>query len=119
MSTSSVTMSGSSAWICFSASYPFRAVPATANSPESVMICDVRRRMKALSSTTSTRSLLEDTRSLFQRPNLDASIVEKQVDAASVISADIFGNDRDLCLGQHAPNGGDVSLADVDAARGN
>ena len=41
------------------------------------MICDVSRRMNALSSTTRTRSFLEDTRSFLQRPHLDAPIADE------------------------------------------
>src|SRR4051812_2228719 len=127
MSTSSVTISGSSSCTRFRASYPLRAVPTTVNSPDASMICEVMRRMNALSSTTSTRgiaggepaSALEDTRSLAQRTDLDASGQHIQKNAASVIAAGVLADNRDLRVAEHVTNCGDVAFADVDATGGN
>src|SRR3569833_1448027 len=90
------------------------------------MICDVMRRMNALSSTTSTRgfagidpaSTLEDTRTLAQRTHLDATREHVEVHAASVVAAGILGDDRHMRGGENVTHRGDVPLTDVDAARG-
>src|SRR5678816_2796553 len=129
MSTSSVTRSGLSAWICLSASKPLRAVPTTVNSPESSMMCDVIRRMNALSSTTSTLGLdggsrgvsrvLEDTRSLAQRTHFYAPIAHEQVHAASIVGARVLGDERNLQIREDPAHRDHVPLADVDSARRN
>src|ERR1044071_1041068 len=97
---------------------PLRATPATSNSPESDTICDVIRRMKALSSTIRTRGRLEDTRSLAQRPDFHAPVVEKEIDASPVVRANVLGDDRDLRIGERLPHRGDIAFADVHASRG-
>src|SRR5689334_14788182 len=127
MSTSIVTRSGSSAWILRSASRPFRAVPATRNSPELSSICVIRRRIKALSSTTRTDrgppvvpvpngAALEDTVALLQRSDFDASVVEKEVHASSVVAPDVLGDDWDIHLAQRLSRRSNVAVADGDAA---
>src|SRR5215467_12079260 len=113
MSTSSVTMSGLSAWTSPTASFPSRATPATSNSPDSSRICEISRRMKALSSTTSTRRS-EDTRPLSHRPHLDSAVGEMEVDAATVVAAHVFADDLDAARRERLAHGGDVALADVD-----
>src|SRR5438046_297116 len=118
MSTSSVTMSGSSWWICFSASYPFRAVPTIVNSPDFAIVCEINRRMKALSSTTSTRVSSEDTGPPPQRANLDTPVIGEHRDAAAVIQSGILGDDRNVRRAEHVAHGGHVALADVHAAAG-
>src|SRR4051812_22896070 len=89
------------------------------------MICVVMRRMKALSSTTSTRGLvalgaplddLEDTRSLAQRPHFDAPGQHVQEDAAAVVPAGVSPDDRHVGGGEHVAHGDDVPLSDVEAA---
>src|SRR5712691_8830580 len=90
---SSVTMPGSRAWTRLSASSPLRAVPTTLNSPDAATICEIRRRMNALSSTTSTDGL-EDTIASLDRSHFDAAVVEVQEDTAPVVGADVFGHDR-------------------------
>src|SRR6184192_1633343 len=128
MSTSIVTSSGLRVWTFCSASRPLRAVPATRNSPELSRICEMSRRINALSSTTSTESgglarwspgvaTLEDTIAFLERSHLDASVVEEKMDAPAVIAPHIFGDDRHAVLGQHLTSGGDVPIADVDSAR--
>src|SRR5215470_16227434 len=107
MSTSSVTMSGLSACTSASASFPSRATPATSNSPDSSRMSEISRRMKALSSTTSTRRL-EDTEPLSHRPDLDAAVPQVEVDAASVIAADVLADDLDPARRQRLAHGGDV-----------
>src|SRR5258705_157562 len=54
ISTSSVTMSGSSACTFAIASTPLRAVPTTTNSSDAARMSPMDLRMNALSSTTST-----------------------------------------------------------------
>src|SRR4051812_21434912 len=84
------------------------------------MICVVRRRMNALSSTTRTRGIfteLEDTRSLAQRPHLDATIVDEEIHAASVVGAGVFTDDGHLQLGEDFAYRRHVSLTDIDARR--
>src|SRR5512132_1008702 len=108
-------MSGSRAWIWRSASCPFRAVPTTRNSFERSMISPMTRRMKALSSTTSTvAGRLEDTISLLERPHLDAAVAQVEVHAASVVESRVLGDDRDSGGGERLACRGDVALADVD-----
>src|SRR3982751_3598550 len=129
MSTSIVTKSGSSACTFCNASRPFRAVAMTWNSPEASRICEMRRRMNALSSTTSTERraasppvgagiMLEDTIALLQRAHLDATVVEMKMHAASMVTPDVFGNDRHAASRQCLPRRDHVSFTDVDAARG-
>src|SRR5829696_1435181 len=109
-------MSGVSAWICRSASWPFRAVPTTRKSGDPSMISPMTRRMKALSSTTSTVArLLEDTISLLERPHLEAAIAQVEIYAPAVVEARVLGDDRDVRRGERLASGGDVALADVDA----
>src|SRR3954468_520051 len=116
ISTSSVTICGSSASICFSASSPLRAVPMTRNSGEASMICVMTRRMNALSSTTRTVDAgLDDTVAFLQRPHFDAAIIEMKVDAPSVVETRILGEERDVRRRQHVLRGVDVPLAHVDA----
>src|SRR6185503_14085523 len=115
ISTSSVTMSGVSAWIWRSASCPLRAVPTTRNSPEPSMISPMTRRMNALSSTTSTvGGPLEDTISLLERPHLDTAVAQVEIHAATVVETRVFGDDRDPRVGERLAGRGDVALADVD-----
>src|SRR5215207_2350412 len=109
-------MSGVSAWICRSASWPFRAVPTTRKSGDPSMISPMTRRMKALSSTTSTVARpLEDTISLLERPHLDAAVAQVEIHAAPVVESRVFGDDRDLRDGESLAGGDDVPLAHVDA----
>src|SRR5918994_6909592 len=114
---SSVTISGSSAWICFSASSPWRAVPTTRNSPLVDRISLTSFRMNALSSTTRTVRWLEDTLAHLERLHDHATVGDVEVDAASVLSARIRGHEGDLGQPQHALRGLDVALAHVDTAR--
>ena len=90
ISMSSVTRSGSSAWIFSSASCPSRAVPITVNSANddtrSLMIV----RMNALSSTTSTDQRLEDTVTVPHRAHLQASRPDIEIDGASHVTTDQF-----------------------------
>src|SRR2546423_1211870 len=128
MSTSIVTRSGLSACTLCSASRPLRAVAATRNSPDSSMICEMRRRMNALSSTTSTdlstppsavlADALDDTVPLLERPHFGASIAEVEVHAPAVIAADVLGDDGNAAIEEGLSRGHDVALADVDAAGG-
>src|SRR4051812_765956 len=112
-------MSGASAWICRSASCPLRAVPTTRNSPEPSTISPIRRRMKALSSTTSTvGTVLDDTISLLQRPHLDPSVVEVEVDAASIVEPRVLGDERDARHGERLLRRGHIALAHVDPRAG-
>src|ERR1043165_304188 len=118
MSMSSVTMSGFSAWICLSASSPLRAVPATSNSPESAIVCEMRRRMNALSSTTSTRARSELMPASFHRAHAHAAVVHVERHAAPEIQPDVFGDDRHTRRLERGARCDDVPLADVYAARG-
>src|SRR5690349_2889856 len=77
------------------------------------MISDARRRMNALSSTTSTRGRLDDIRALPKRSHFDAPVVDVQVDAPSVIASGVRGNDRNLRGREHVADGEHVPLADV------
>src|ERR1700759_1948019 len=91
------------------------------------MICDVMRRMNALSSTTSTRGnagrdpavALKDTRPLSKRPHLDATGEDVEIHASSVVAARVLADDWNLRIVEHVAHGGDVPFADVDAARRN
>src|SRR5689334_1093443 len=87
----------------------------------------MRRRMNALSSTTSTArfdgsravppaTASEDTVALLEGPDFHASVVEMEVHASPVIAADVFGDDADLVALERLPRGGDIAIADVDAA---
>src|SRR5690348_362610 len=129
MSTSMVTSSGSSAWTFCSASNPFRAVPMTRNSPEPSRICEIMRRMNALSSTTRTVgsppprvtpsvAMLEDTVALLERADLEAAVGDGEVHTPAMIAPDVFGDDRHAALGERRSCRGDVPVADVDRARG-
>src|SRR5688572_1573654 len=109
-------MSGASAWIWRSASCPLRAVPTTRNSPDRSMISPMTRRMKALSSTTSTvGGPLEDTVSLLERPHLDAAVAQVEVHAAAVVEPRVLGDELDLRDGERFARRDDVALPDVDA----
>src|SRR5437867_416885 len=129
MSTSIVTRSGLSACTLCSASTPFRAVAATRNSPDSSMICEMSRRMNALSSTTSTdrsappwpvplAGALDDTVPLLEGPHFGAPIAEVKVHAPAVTAPDVLGDDANAAIEERLARGGDVALADVDAAGG-
>src|SRR5689334_2994094 len=115
---SSVTISGSSAWICFSASRPLRAVPTTRNSPLVDRTSLTSFRMNALSSTTRTVRWLEDTLSHLERLHHHASVAHVEVDAAPVLAAGVRRHERYFRESEHALRGFDVALAHVDAARG-
>src|SRR5437868_10617572 len=128
MSTSIVTSSGSRVCTFCSASSPLRAVPATRNSPELSRICEIKRRMNALSSTTSTDgggivgwspvgATLEDTIALLERSHLYPSVVQVEMDAPPVIAADVLGDDRHAIRLERLTSGSDIAIADVDAAR--
>src|SRR5829696_9068159 len=112
-------MSGESAWICRSASCPLRAVPTTRKSGDPSMISPMTRRMKALSSTTSTvarpsaRSL-EDTISLLEGAYFDPAVGEVEVHAAPIVEARVLGDDRDPRLRERLARRDDVPLADID-----
>src|SRR5688572_20950501 len=114
---SSVTTSGSSAWICRSASWPSRAVPTTRNSSHDVMSSETSLRMKALSSTTSTVRCLEDTLPHLERADGDAAVGQIEVDAASVVAAGVVGEDGDVGRLEHPSRRLDVALAHVHSAR--
>src|SRR5215207_7204563 len=114
---SSVTISGSSAWICYSASCPWRAVPTTRNSPLVDRISLTSFRMNALSSTTRTVRWLEDTLPHLERLHHHTTVRHVEVDTAPVLAARVRGDERDLGQPQHALRGLDVALAHVDAAR--
>src|SRR5215213_10625533 len=80
------------------------------------MISPMTRRMKALSSTTSTVDRpLEDTISLLERPHLDAAVAQVEIHAPAVVQSCVFGDDRDLRRSERLASRGDVALADVDA----
>src|SRR6478609_73142 len=113
---SSVTMSGSSAWICFSASRPLRAVPTTRNSPLAARMSLTSLRVNALSSTTRTVRCLEDTLPHSERLHHHATIRQVEVHAASVLATRVGGDEGNLRQPQHAPGGFDVPFAHVDAA---
>src|SRR4051812_14259400 len=83
--------------------------------------------MKALSSTTRTErrppgaplpngAALEDTIPFLQRSDLDPSVVEEEMDAASVVAPHVLGDDRYTARPQRLPRRGDVAIADVDPA---
>src|SRR6476469_3890992 len=109
-------MAGSSAWIWRSASRPLRAVPTTRNSGEPSMICVMRRRMNALSSTTSTvAGDLDDTVALLERAYLEPAVGQVEVHAASVVESRVLGDDRHPRRGERLARCGDVALAHVDA----
>src|SRR6185437_12202871 len=91
-------------------------MPATVNSPESSMMRDVMLRMKALSSTTRTRGLLEDMRASPQGAHFDAAVFHEQVDAAPVIAARVLTDDRHARLGEGAADRRHVPFADVHSA---
>src|SRR3954469_24857085 len=94
-------MHGSRAWICRSASWPLRAVPTTRNSGEPSMICVMRRRMKALSSTTSTVvGALDDTVALPERAHLEPAVGKVEEHAASVVETRVLGDDRHARRGE-------------------
>src|SRR5580698_6767867 len=130
---SSVTMSGSSAWICRSASSPSRAVPTTRNSSEAVATTSLMtRRMNALSSTTSTVRTrgrgatavmgatgvgLEDMLPAIERSHHQSAVPHMQEYATPVIPAGILGRNANSRRHQRAPDRVHVSLAHVDAAR--
>src|SRR5476651_1018118 len=119
ISTSRVTMAGSSAWICRSASCPLRAVPTTRKSGDASTICVISRRMKALSSTTSTVATeLEDTIALFQRADFEPPVRQMEIHTASVVEARVLGDERNAGGGEHLARGNDVALAHVDAGVG-
>src|SRR4051812_36758844 len=108
-------MSGASAWICRSASCPLRAVPTTRNSPDRSMISPMTRRMKALSSTTSTvAGPLEDTVALLERPHLDAAVAQVEIHAASVIETRVLGHEGNSRRREGFPRRDDVALSNVD-----
>src|SRR5688572_7944088 len=115
---SSVTMSGSSAWICLSASSPLRAVPTTRNSPLVASISLTNRRMNALSSTIRTVRWLEDTLPHLERLHDHATVRQVEVNAAPVLAARVRRDQWDLRQTQDSLRGLDVALAHVDAARG-
>src|SRR5262245_10176695 len=112
-------------------SAPFRAVPTTRNSPESSRICEMTRRMNALSSTTSTVRLasrgsrcgaggtpmLEDTQPLLQRSHFYPAIAQVEDDAAPVVAAGVLGDNGHAPLREHLPHSLDVTLSDVAAVR--
>src|SRR5215218_9109565 len=113
---SSVTISGSSAWICLSASRPLRAVPTTRNSPLVERISLTSFRMNALSSTTRTVRALEDTLSHLERLHHDVAVRHVEVDATSVLAARVGRDKRNLRQPQHPLGRFDVTFAHVDAA---
>src|SRR5215204_1113911 len=113
---SSVTISGSSAWICFSASSPCRAVPTTRNSPLVDRISLTNFRMNALSSTTRTVRWLEDTLSHLERLHHHVTVGQVEVDAAPVLAARVRRDEWNLRQAEHAPGRLDVALAHVDAS---
>src|SRR5687767_11384597 len=115
---SSVTMSGSSAWICLSASRPFRAVPTTRNSPLVASISLTNRLMNALSSTTRTVRWLEDTLPHLERLHHNAAIGHVEVDAAPVLAARVRRHERDLGEAEDALRRLDVPFPHVDPTRG-
>src|SRR5215218_4596069 len=79
------------------------------------MISPMTRRMKALSSTTSTvAGPLEDTVSLLERPHLDAAVAQVEIHAAAGVEPRVLGDDGNLRRGQRLARGDDVALADVD-----
>src|SRR5262249_11275793 len=118
---SRVTMSGSRAWICCSASCPLRAVPTTRNSLDAPTISAISFRMNALSSTTSTeRTLdgaLDDTLPRAKRLHDEPAVVGVEIDGAPVVAADVLREKRDPVLAQHASRRVGVALAHVHAAR--
>src|SRR5215207_8222841 len=113
---SSVTISGSSAWICYSASCPWRAVPTTRNSPLVDRISLTSFRMNALSSTTRTVRWLEDTLPHLERLHHDAAIADVEVHASPMLAACVRSNEWDVGQPQHALGSFDVALAHIDAA---
>src|SRR5579883_1036714 len=123
---SSVTMSGARAWICRSASRPSRAVPTTRNSSGTdITMSLTTRRMKALSSTTSTvRGARrrppgsENVLAIRQGFDDDPTVGDVQKDAAAVAAADVLRDDRNPGLGQRAPRRLDVAESHVDPAGG-
>src|SRR3954447_19528041 len=83
------------------------------------MICVMRRRMKALSSTTSTVvGALDDTVALLERAHLEPAVGKVEEHAAPVVEARVLGDDRHARRGQGLAGGDDVAVADVDAAPG-
>src|SRR5215218_2877515 len=80
------------------------------------MISPMTRRMKALSSTTSTvAGPLEDTVSLLERPHLDAAVAQVEVHAPAVVESRVLGDERDLRDGEGFARRDDVALTDVDS----
>src|SRR5689334_18002774 len=123
MSTSSVTRSGSSAWTCFSASNPLRAVPTTRNSPDRSRTSVMTLRMNALSSTTRTvrrwarrAGASEDTVPSLEGAYLDATIRQVEHDRAAVRGTRLFTDERNAGVVQRLTRGEHVALADIDAA---
>src|SRR3954465_1325626 len=107
-------MQGSSAWICRSASWPLRAVPTTRNSGEPSMICVMRRRMNALSSTTSTvAGALDDTIALLERAHFEPAVGQVEVHAAPVVEPRVLGDDGHPGRGERFARGDDVPLAHI------
>src|SRR5688500_86952 len=118
ISMSSVTMSGSSAWICLSASRPLRAVPTTRKPSVSSISSLISLRMNALSSTTRTPCFLEDPLTVLEGAHVDAPVRQVEVDAPSEVAADVLAAQRDAGALEGVPRGEDVPLADVDRVRG-
>src|SRR5450759_3154922 len=112
ISTSSVTTSGSSAWIFSSASCPARAVPITVNSGNDAMRSLMIVRMNALSSTTSTDQRLEDTITVPYRAHIHASRPDVEVDRTPDLAANELADHRHPGLRQRRARRGDVALAD-------
>src|SRR5688572_10387348 len=115
ISMSSVTRSGSRAWIFFSASRPLRAVPITRNSAEASIISETSLRMNALSSTTRTVGSLEDDMPGPQRLHGEATITHVEVDAAAVVAANLLRNDRDSSVLGRGTRRHDVAFPDLEA----
>src|SRR5688500_19227565 len=120
---SSVTMCGSSACTCFSASSPFRAVPTTWKPSQASIISVMTLRMNALSSTTSTvcRCVTRSEPQVagLERPDEDRAIPQVEVHAAAMLAARVLADDRDAVPTKRLAGRRHVALTHVDAARGN
>src|SRR3990172_1172808 len=95
-------MSGSSAWICASASTPSRAVPPTRTPAKPPISSATTVRMSALSSTTSTVFLVsrrgppgasEDTLAPAHRADLEPSARDVERHRAAALAADVLAHD--------------------------
>src|SRR6266702_5790729 len=126
ISRSMVTTSGSYWWTLRTASSPSRAVATTRNAASSVPPPPPRppntslrtRRIRALSSTTSTLGRRSDDDGIgAYRPDLDPAVGHVEAHRAPGATADRFAHQRDPDAAQSLTRGHDVALSHLHRAR--